>query len=109
MRAAWIGLVVLVGCGGDKDGTGDECEETEVVVTVVDEDGAPVEGATVEAGATACAEGDPGVYSCTVTPGELVLSVVKTPEHNPYAETITIDEGTCSYPASVTLPPALVY
>lgn len=108
--AVWaiVGLG-LVGCGGDKDDTGDACEETAVVVTVVDEADAPVEGATVEVGDASCAEGDAGVYTCTVAPGEYVLSVVKTPEHNPYAETITLEDGTCDYPVAVTLPPALVY
>jgi hypothetical protein len=109
MRAAWFGLLSLAACGGDDETDGD-CEETSVVITVVDEASAPVEGADVELEAVPCPEGEPGVYTCLVpSDAEYRLYVVKTPEHNPHGETIVIEPGACEFPVAVTLPPALVY
>jgi hypothetical protein len=112
MRRWVVMALALAACGGKDDDTSEsteECTTVTVTVTVVNEAGDPVTDATVEVGEGSCAEGADGVYTCAQPPGEYVMSIVKTPDHNPYAETLFLDGVLCEYPVSVTLPPALVY
>jgi protocatechuate 3,4-dioxygenase beta subunit len=104
------GLVVLVGCGGDDEETTDEgCLQATVAIAVADQEGNPVEGATVELDDLPCTDDGGGAYSCVAPPGTYVAAVLKTPDFNPYAETIVIEEGACDLSLDVVLPPPLVY
>ena len=104
-----IGMLVAIGCGGDKTTT-DECEETEVAITVVDTAGAPVEGAAVTLGEFECTDDGGGVYGCTAPSGEeYVASVDKTPDFNVFSETVVLEAGACTHEVTFELPPPLVY
>ena len=110
MRAAWFGVLALVGCGGDADDGTEGCTEAAVEVTVTDEGGAAVTGAEVALEDIVCAESDAGVYSCTApNDAEIRLYVTKSPDFEPHAQTLTIDAGVCDLPVEVVLSPAMVY
>jgi uncharacterized membrane protein len=103
MRGWMVALVVLGACNGDDKDEGEGCTEATVTISVTNPDGAGVDEAIVKLDDQECTDDGGGTYTCVAGPGDYVVSVIKSPEYDAYAITVTVETDACELAVPVAL------